>query len=164
MLHFRALLGALLVLAFALFIAVAVLGGNGDAGPVYSIAMVRAQLARDPDRWVGRTILVRGEVVPCVAMPIAVNGRCAALAPRDWQPSSPTPWRTTIDPLPIVHAGLDPFLTPLRRLPLLRDMLPTPQVLQWGAVTIYRVRLRASANSICGTGACYEALLLDAAP
>lgn len=159
-----ALLGPLLALAIALLVGVAAVGGHTDSGPVYSVAAVRAHLAHDPGRWVGRTLLVRGEVVPCLAMPSADNGLCAALAPRGWQPPSPTPWRAAIDPLPLVHASIDPFLGRIRRLPLLGDLLPAPQVPQWGAVATYRVRLRASVNSSRGTGACYEALLLDAAP
>lgn len=133
-------------------------------GPVYGVATIRAHLARDPGRWVGRTLLVRGEVVPCLAMPSAANGPCRALAPSGWQPPSPTPWRAAIEPLPMVHGGLDPFVGRLRRLPLLDALLPAPQVLRWGAVATYWVRLRAVAASICGTGACYEAVLLDAAP
>jgi hypothetical protein len=161
-----ALVGSLLALALAAALIrwVAVVGGHTDRGQVYSVATLRAYLAHDPRRWVGRALLVRGEVVPCVAMPAAEDGPCAALTPSGWQPPSPTPWRAAVDPLPVVHAGLDPFLGRLRRLPLLGGLLPAPQVLRWGAVGTYRVRLRASANSICGTGVCYEALLLDAAP
>jgi hypothetical protein len=133
-------------------------------GPVYSVAEVRAQLVRDPRRWTGRTILIRGEIVPCLAVPSVGEQPCAALAPSSWQPESPTPLRAAIDLLPVVHASLDPFLARLRRLPLLGHLLPAPQALQWGTVATYRVRLRASANSICGTGTCYEAVLLTAAP
>ena len=135
-----------------------------ERGPVYPVAEVRRHLARDPRAWVGRALLVRGEVVPCLAMPSAENGPCAALAPSGRQSPSPTPWRAAIDPLPVVHGGLDPVLGRLRRLPLLGTLLPAPQVLRWGAVATYRVRLRAIPQSICGTGVCYEAVLLDAAP
>lgn len=153
----------ILALALAPLVGAAAVGGQIGDGRVYGVATVRAQLARDPKHWVGRTLLVRGQVVPCLAMPSADNGRCAALAPSAWQPPSITPWRAAVDPLPVVHAGLDPALAHLRRLPLLDDMLPAPQVLRWGAVATYRVRLRPVARSICDTGICFEALLPDAA-
>jgi hypothetical protein len=154
----------LLALVLVLLAEVAVGDRHTGRTPIYGVATLRAHLAHDPRHWVGRTLLVRGEIVPCLAMPSADNGRCAALAPSAWQPPSPTPWRTAVDPLPVVHAGLDPFLTRLRQVPFLGALVPSPQVVQWGVTATYRVTLRASSHSICGTGVCYEALLLDAAP
>jgi hypothetical protein len=137
---------------------------HGDPGQVYAVVQVQAGFAHRPGAWVGRTILVRGEVVACLAVPSADNGRCAGLAPPDWQPSSPTPWRAAIDPMALVPAEIDPFRTLLRRLPLLGAFLPAPPILHWGAVTTYRVRLQAAVNNGCGTGACVEAILLGSAP
>jgi hypothetical protein len=54
-------------------------------------------------------------------------------------------------------------VTILRRLPLLGELLPAPQVLHWGVVTTYRVQVQAIHGGICGTGVCCEAVLLDAA-
>jgi hypothetical protein len=153
------LLGWALLVAAADIRATLALGG-----PLYTVAEVQAHLAHGPRYWVGRTLFVRGEIVPCLAMPSAANHLCAALAPRGWQPPSPSPWRAANDPLPVVRAGLDPFLAPVRRLPPLGDLLPAPQVLQWGAVATYRVHVRTIPNSLCGASVCYEALLLDAAP
>jgi hypothetical protein len=52
----------------------------------------------------------------------------------------------------------------LRRAPVLGTLLPAPQVLHWGVVATYRVRLRAIPESSCGSGVCFEAVLLDSAP
>jgi hypothetical protein len=52
----------------------------------------------------------------------------------------------------------------LRRVPVLGTLLPAPQVLHWGVVATYRVRLRAIPESSCGSVVCFEAVLLDSAP
>jgi hypothetical protein len=67
-------------------------------------------------------------------------------------------------PLPLVRAGPDPLLAVVRRVPLLGGLLPVPQVVDWGEVVTYRVELRTTADEPCGAGACYEAMVLDAAP
>jgi hypothetical protein len=47
-----------------------------SAGAIYTVARVRAGLARTPQAWIGRTILVRGLVIRCRL----VEG-CVALPP-----------------------------------------------------------------------------------
>jgi hypothetical protein len=155
---------ALLTLVFATGSAVMALSRPVSHDPVYSVAAVRANLAHDARDWVGRTILVRGGLTTCMAIPSEGYGPCAALVPDSWQPSRVDPSSPAeIEPLPVTRAGLDPRLTRLRRVPLLGELMPAPQVLHWGAISPYRVQLRAIANSPCGAGICFEAVLLDAA-
>jgi hypothetical protein len=158
-----------LILAPAL---VALLIGRGgpadgavvDQGPVHSVVALRADLTDEAKEWVGRTILVRGEVVPCMPIPSAGNGPCATLAPSPWPQSGVDPARpAALVPLPLTRAGPDPWMAHLRRLPLLGALVPAPQALRWGVAATYRVQVRPVAHSLCGSGQCYEAVLLDAA-
>src|SRR5262249_2553509 len=71
---------------------------------------------------------------------------------------------TASAPLPLAWEGPDPLLAAVRRVPLLGGLLPAPQALDWGVVATYRVRLRAIPESICGSGVCFEAVLLGAGP
>src|SRR5437588_7823977 len=63
-------------LAIAVLLAVALAAGAvlvfvvhspAAAGPVYTVAQVQAGLARHPQAWVGRTVLVRGTTLGWVA-------------------------------------------------------------------------------------------------
>ena len=65
--------------------------------------------------------------------------------------------------LPLVSASPDPWLTSVRRLPLIGRFAPPPQVIRWEQVAVYRVRLRSPAGT-SGESGSYEALLVDAAP
>jgi hypothetical protein len=56
------------------------------------------------------------------------------------------------------------WLTVLRRVPVLRQFMPTPQRLHWGAEATYRVQIHAVPAGACTSLPCYEALLLDVAP
>jgi hypothetical protein len=49
----------------------------------------------------------------------------------------------------------------LRRVRLFAGLVPAAQVVHWGALATYQVQLRAAS---AGTCACYQAVLLDAAP
>ena len=136
-----------------------------DEGPVYSVAAVDAHLAQNPGPWLGRTIQVRGEIVPCMAVPSAGGGPCAALTSGSGSFGQfGQPLTSTVYPLPITHAGLDPMRSIVRRIPLLGRLAPAPQELQWGVVATYQVQLAFVPNSMCGVGACAEARLLDSAP
>jgi hypothetical protein len=66
-----------------------------------------------------------------------------------------------LDRLDLTWRPGDPLLTVLRRVPLVGGILPAPHVIRWDVVAVYRVYLRVERP--CG-GACYEAVLLDAAP
>ncbi len=104
-------LGVLLGLAVLAGLVAAVAGHpSSPAGPVYTVAQVRAGLARQPAAWVGRTVLVRGiailsfwpigsaggSSVPCAlppgALPPALHGPqfCPLAAP------PPAPRGTTV--------------------------------------------------------------------
>jgi hypothetical protein len=69
------------------------------------------------------------------------------------RPQSPTPW---IRPLPSA-----PWLAFLRRLPLLRRVLPGPQRGRWGVSTVYRMQILPPHRSPCTPNPCEDALLLD---
>jgi hypothetical protein len=135
-------------------------GAAGAQAQFYSVAEVDAHLGA----WDGRTIWVSGAVVPCVPVPSAGGGPCAELEDpaqsRGINPAAPA----GIDPLPLVHVAPQPLVAFLQQLPLLNNLVPAPQALQWGSVATYRVQLRGLPNSICGIGVCHEALLLDTAP
>jgi hypothetical protein len=148
---------ALLALALAT-------GGAGLIGtrpralvPVYSLAEVRAHLARDPGAWVGRIVEVRGRAVGAHCLwPAAAPDACP-----DPQPSS------LVDPsgaLPLTAGAAAPLLAAVRRVPLLWRVLPAPQVVDWAAPATYRVQLLAAPAADCGHPPCFRALLLDAAP
>ncbi len=126
--------------------------GRADRGTVYSVAAVDAHLAQDPGSWLGRTIQIRAELVPCERTPSVSVRSCAELT----SSSGPSyldglnqSQLTTADMLPVM------FLSRLES-----DSL----VLHWGAVATYRVQLVAAPDSLCGVGVCAEAGLLDSAP
>lgn len=131
-----------------------------DHGPVYSVAELRAQLAHDPRGWVGRTVRVRGRATACAIRIDRGYFRCMPRQPRLDDPSTDA----TTEPLLLAWADPGPVLTAMRRVPLLGNLLPAPQQVDWGAVVTYRVQLRTATRGSCGGTACYEALVLDAAP
>jgi hypothetical protein len=126
-------------------------------GPTYGVGDLQRQVAGDPGRWIGRTVLVRGRVAMdrTWSAPDSIGTRFELLDPG-------TPGGTPS--LLLDWGGADQLLVSLRRLPLIGRLVPQPQVLRWDARATYRVRLRASPARECGTPPCYEALLLDASP
>jgi hypothetical protein len=139
--------------------------GGADQGTVYSVAAMDANLARDPGAWLGRTIQLRGEMLPCRPIPSLSGAPCnvlrAGAEPEDGFIPSAAP---TVAALPIARTGLDPWRTVLRRAPLLGRLIPAPQVPRWGVVATYTVRLMAVPNVFCGMNECVEGSLLDSAP
>jgi hypothetical protein len=128
---------------------------------VYSVADVRSHLAEDPRRWLGRTLLVRGEAIAAACVESAATAILCA-PPRVFL-TDPGPSLAVRPLLPLVSASPDPWLTSVRRLPLLGSVLPPSQVVHWGQVAVYRVQVRSRADTSSGP-ASYEAVLLDAAP
>ncbi len=135
-----------LVLA-ALALVVAIIMATGQrptpAGAVYTVAQVRAGLARNPRAWVGRTILVRGLVMRCRL----VEG-CVALPPGiprvglvDGIPIIEMPRAAVLSQALPLQVGEDPFRSFLRLIPLLRRVVPTPRQLSPAQPTTYRVHL-----------------------
>jgi hypothetical protein len=127
---------------------------------VFSVTALQRQLADDPRRLLWRTLLVRGEARARGCREEA--GTLVLCTPRQVVLTDPGPTLTDTA-LPLVLVRPDPLLSVVRHLPLRGRVLPPPQVVHWRQVAIYRVQLRALADT-AGGRASYEALLLDAAP
>jgi hypothetical protein len=134
--------------------------GLRDRGPIYSVAAIQARLARHPDAWVGRTLLVRGVAVapPCAQQSVTV----VLCGPLRFALRDPDPAAAPLG-MALAWAGSDSLLTSLRRVPFVGSIVPAPQAIRWDVVAVYRVRFRALAGRSCGVG-CYAAVVLDAAP
>lgn len=150
---------ALAGIALAVGLALVVSGGVAAVGPVYTVSELRADLAHDPQAWLGHTVLVRG-------MPVGAPVSCPATASCAFMPLG------LMDP-PASRPGSylllsmgppNPLLALLRRLPLVGRFMPGPQLLRWTTPAIYRIQIQGTAGTSRGVPARYEALLLDAAP
>jgi len=151
---------ALLGLLPALVLMIAALADGAGRRSVYSVVEVQSRLAHDPKAWVGRTVLVRGLIERCVA-----SRSVRARQPCDkWPAVLVDPGSFGVSaPLPLMWGSLDPLLAFLRELPLVSWLVVPPQAPHWWTLATYRVQLRAAPQDLCSAGACYEALLLDAA-
>ena len=74
---------------------------------------------------------------------------------------------TNVQPLPLAWGQAPPLLAflrhlPLPHLPLLKLMIPSPQVLHSGVAAVYRIQLQPTACVLSASPPCYGALLLDA--
>jgi hypothetical protein len=130
----------------------------GASGPVYGVATLRAQLAREGSAWLGRTVRVRAALDPCGGTSLPGGRPCPTFAPALVDSAG----GSTAGPLPLQLGPAPQPLALFRRIPLLDRLLPGPQALHWGEVAVYQVRLVG-----CGMPdqpACYVAVLLDAAP
>jgi hypothetical protein len=161
MIRHCAVLAVLCGLALAAGLTAVTVHGRLDSSPVYSVAQVQARLARHADAWNGRTIRVRGVVSGC---PYRFPGPCAS-----WQPElrDPAPRSSEADAgllLVPIPARANALTALLRRIPWVRALMRSPQVVQWGVAATYQVQLQVMAGSHCGGGPCYTVLLLDAAP
>jgi hypothetical protein len=156
-----AVLAVALGLGMAIGLGMAAEIGSPRPGPVYTLGQLHALLARGPDEWAGRTVLVRGMVgVTVCAVPVT-GALCST--PR-YSLRDPDP-RALSDQLALTLGAGDPLLTSLRREPLLGAILPAAQAVVWGAVATYRVQLRTPADAgSCDALPCVEAVLLDATP
>jgi hypothetical protein len=130
----------------------------GAAGSLYTVAQLRERLAANPRAWVGRVVRVRAIAYGCWALGGPGNAKC-----RIWRPSL-IDRIGQADPLALSWAPPNPLLATLRQLPLVGDLLPPPQGTDWDVPAVYRVRIRVVAAGQCGAAACYQALLVDAAP
>jgi hypothetical protein len=125
--------------------------------PIYTVTALRQQLARDPDTWAGRTVLLRGQVLGCGSSYGIEQQQCAPAYLVEVAASG------EVASMPLDLAGPDRLRSLLRRLPLLGRLVPA-QALQWGALVTYRVRLRAGPDTACAPLPCLGALLLDSSP
>lgn len=124
--------------------------GTTAAGPIYSVASVRAAIMHGQSELLNRPLRVRAVVGVCTTWvsrcfdwePVLVDDRRAAPVPLNWSPT---------------------LLTALRHIPLLGHFLPAPQPVRWGARAVYRVSVHLVRGTICGAPPCLRADLLDAA-
>jgi hypothetical protein len=135
------------------------LRANGIAadGPPYSVTDLQRQVTSDPGRWIGRTVLVQGTLATdrTWSAPDSIVTRIDLIDPG-------APGDTTR--LSLAVGSADPVRAFWRRLPLLGRLAPRTQVLHWGALATYQVRLRYAPAGSCSFVPCYDALILDAAP
>ena len=124
--------------------------------PAYTVSQLRAHLAQDPARWVGRLVRVQGLAVSSVRLHSADFGSIMLAQPQLIDPAASG--RTAS--LPLVWGGADPLWAQLRRLPVLGSLVLRPQRVQWETLAFYRIALRVVPGS--QDPACYEAVLLDA--
>ncbi len=153
---------------------VAAVAGRPSSGPVYTVAEVRAGLARQPVAWAGRTLLVRGVTVdslwatgpttsvvqfcyvPPFTCPLAApNGTTVYLALIDdsAQPNprlfgSVNPTNTTTLLLTVQPVAPNPLIALARRLPPLTRFLPAQGQTPGGASHLYRIRLRSTRSAL----------------
>jgi hypothetical protein len=128
---------------------------------VYTVAEVQAHLADDPRAWLGRIVRVRGIARAC--QPSGSPARVLFCRRRPQDLLDPGPVGAS-DPMPLAWSARGSWLTVLRRVPVLGQLMPAPQRLRWGAEATYRVQIRAVPAGSCTSVPCDEALLLDVAP
>ncbi len=190
-----ATMGVVLGLALLAGLVAAVTGRpSSPPGPVYTVAEVRAGLARQPAAWAGRTLLVRGVAAEsfwatgpttsmgqlCYLSPftcplIAPNGATVYLTlTNDSVRSNPrrafftmgVPTNTTTLLLAVQHITPNPLITFARRLPPLARFLPIQGQVPGGVAHLYRIRLRSAGSTPCAgfSFACATGVLVDAQP
>jgi hypothetical protein len=159
-----------------------VTAGVGRRAParVYTVAQVRAGLARQPAAWIGQTVIVRGVAaeadfatrprtstgmncqlttlgspLPC-ALPLTMpDGSTVYLTLIDNSASRQAnmlPLVLAVRPVPVVS---NPLITFVRRLPALARLLPAPKKIPdqvpGGVLRLYRIRLQPSGPISCAT-------------
>jgi hypothetical protein len=153
------LLLAALLCALPLSLAARALEAGPVAGPVYSMAALDGGLVRRPRAWLGRTLRVHALLGgKCTAMAGLYTQSCAS-----WELALTDPaGDQDIVPLPLAWGAAPPLIAALRRLPLLKLLVPAPQVVHSSAAAIYRIRLQTTSCTALDGPVCYGALLLDA--
>jgi hypothetical protein len=129
-------------------------------GPVFTVTELRHAVARDPGRWLGQTVQVRGRLDDvlgrmCPGDPVCMGHPTLADA-------APAPVRAA-GHLPLGWGGPDPLHAALHHLLFLGRLIPPAQEPHWGVVATYRVRLDAAPGASCSRAVCYTAVLLDVA-
>jgi hypothetical protein len=134
---------------------------------VYALATLESHLARDPAAWLHRSLRVRALLGgQCTALAGPYTPACAAwrMALTDPNASGDSGLYGTVRPLPLVWGEAPPVLAFLRRLPMVGQMLPRPQIVHSSVPAVYQIQLRPTACVVSADPPCYEALLLDAIP
>jgi hypothetical protein len=160
--YLPAVLLALLLITLGGHLEVAIARSGQGPMPVYSVEQVRADLTRHPMAWVGRTVRVRG----ILQGPFSFCGTIRPCPPPIWGLIDSENESVAPELLLPVKAGAPaPLWAALRRLPLVRTVVPAPQVVRFGLPTTYRLQLRA-APALCSANTgllCYEGVVVDAA-
>lgn len=165
-----------ILLASGLF--VLVVGRPASLQRAYTLVDVQAGLHNHAGAWIGRTVLVQGEVQQVTVSAPGGRGTVAlasvnALYPPPWAdvrfllipptqgippPLSYTAPHLWLQPHLAVRRA-DPLTSWLRRLPVLgRLFVPAPQ---WAAARVFRLTLLRSQGPGCGTTVCPDAWLDD---
>lgn len=131
---------------------------NVSADRIYSVGALRAGLAANPAALIGRTVTVRAAAVMGGQCPATASCVFAGPALVDPDAGMPSTW------LPVTIGRPNGLLAWLRHVPLLGQLVPGPQQVEWGATHVYRVELRVASGRACGSTVCYEALIPDAVP
>jgi hypothetical protein len=156
---------ALLLALVALLIAVGLSGmvtcSQRHEDRAFTVDELTSRLDRDPGDWLGRTVLVRGVARPCQVSASPARFLLCHHRPQDHLDPGLSGSRES---LALVSDSQSVWFTMVRRLPAVGRLLPAQQVLRWGAVATYRIRIRSSTGGLCGSALCDEAVLLDAAP
>lgn len=135
------------------------------SGSIYSVAALEARLARNPAALLHRSVRVRAQLGgQCTAVVGLYTRTCTAWrvaltdqnAPADPQPDG------YARPLPLAWGEASPILAFLRRLPLVRQMIPPPQILHSGVPAIYQIDVQPTTCVLSADPPCYQARLLDA--
>lgn len=128
-------------------------------GRVYSLAVLDDALARQPRAWLQRPLRVYALLGgKCTAMAGLYTPSCAA-----WELALTDPVGSAeVAPLPLAWGSAPPLLAFLRRLPLLGQVAPPPQILHSSVPAVYRIELQPAACTGMDGPPCYQALLLDA--
>jgi hypothetical protein len=151
-----AAVGAALLLGF---LTVTTYGSSVAHARTYTLAAVRALVAKDPSGWLGRPVRVRAAPALqwCFAWVLPANGTCRLAEPA-LVATEPDDWG---EPLPLGWGDASPLLTLLRRTPVLSAFAPRPQALSWGIPGVYSIELKEVSCVSGQTGRCYQAVVLD---
>jgi len=122
---------------------------------VHTVTEVVAGLRHDPQRWIGRTLVVRGRVIAYLC-----PGRCPHLphllvdsrVPYSPRTGCPPPWSISL-----TWTRVDPLVAFALRVPVLGGFVP----LRRGGVGTYRVRIKPNPAVCNGVPERYQAILLD---
>jgi len=150
LLRLRLILPALLLTGVLLALAAALVVGRAAAPgePVYTVAQVRAGMARRPGAWVGRTVLVRAVAVPIAgsSCPTAYPS-CGGTRLTDSTAPGSGDATLTINDRARPDDGTWAFL---RHIPLIRRLLPTAsRTMPWGWPATYRLQFYPHPYDLC---------------
>ncbi len=116
-------------------------------GTVYTVAQAHAGMIRQPQLWVGRTVLVRAHAFPLGTSCPPINPWCTNVVLVDG--ASLLANTPTLVAMAADAARPDPLVSQLRRVPLVDRLIPQPQQVDWSHVATYRVHLSAQSFSPC---------------